>query len=611
MAMRRPAAAPKAMRRPAAAPKAAVMRRPAASTSLGNVSVESWTESLGLGNEADAGSSVNSVYLVTFARVLANTLATRPDLRDPASLEREEIRQAVLDAFENPMVTSNGGRPRVQDGSPLVLKMIIAKELHADGTVHFHVAVKLASYQRFETAKRTLLVRHGLPSHWSSNHTQWWSIVRYLTSTSTHKSIDAAYLKYAAEGVVFDTFEDANEPFVAKAWTGRREKKDMNAEAEGQGSVFTKLDFNALVIDKRLQTKKRVLAYVQDCGTASMQSFCSKHQRRLKEFLEDAVEWDSARAAATFEARSDWEVLCAAADTPCPDGQGCSYATAAAHFFDANKTSFSAKRLAVALRAIIMGGPSKDNRVPFLVGATNTGKSTIVESFDELYGEDAVFHLPAETDDKGGALRGWMQDKRFVFWDEFEPVVFVAKGVMPKSQFLKAFNGQTFEIQMNQRTNDGNAPFKWKRGAVFTAKEKGLWTLQGKVTEEDVGHMKNRVDIFRCVGTINRKRGGVAPCKCCMAKWIFQESMRYDADLAIMATQPALSPNGEVIGLENVFERAHISSFIAAQLKVNIVQLGAVDVCELGCEDWVALAAWNGLREMEKRRILGALGFLA
>ena len=84
-----------------------------------------------------------------------------------------------------------------------------------------------------------------------------------------------------------------------------------------------------------------------------------------------------------------------------------------------------------------MGGPSKDNRVPFLVGTTNTGKSTIVESFDELYGEDAVFHLPAETDDKGGALRGWMQDKRFVFWDEFEPVVFVTKGVMPKSKLSK------------------------------------------------------------------------------------------------------------------------------------------------------------------------------
>lgn len=99
--------------------------------------------------------------------------------------------------------------------------------------------------------------------------------------------------------------------------------------------------------------------------------------------------------------------------------------------------------------------------------------------------------------EKGGALRGWLHDKRFVFWDEFEPVTFIAKGVMPKSQFLKAFNGQVFQIQMNQRTHDGNLPFKWNRGAVFTAKENGLWDLQGAVTKEDVGHMKSRVEIFR------------------------------------------------------------------------------------------------------------------
>ena len=97
-------------------------------------------------------------------------------------------------------------------------------------------------------------------------------------------------------------------------------------------------------------------------------------------------------------------------------------------FVAAHACSFSPQRLAVAFRAIIMDGPSKEHRVPFLIGATNTGKSTIIESFDSLFGVENVFHLTAETDTKGGALRGWMQDGiRMLFWDEFEPVVFVAK----------------------------------------------------------------------------------------------------------------------------------------------------------------------------------------
>ena len=100
-----------AMRRPAAAPKATVMRRPAASVPFDAFSLDSWKKSLDLGNEPDVGRYITSFYLVAFSRVLASTLGTRPDLRDPASLEREEIRSAVFDAFENPMASCTG-RPR-------------------------------------------------------------------------------------------------------------------------------------------------------------------------------------------------------------------------------------------------------------------------------------------------------------------------------------------------------------------------------------------------------------------------------------------------------------------------------------------------------------------
>ena len=75
--------------------------------------------------------------------------------------------------------------------------------------------------------------------------------------------------------------------------------------------------------------------------------------------------------------------------------------------------------------------------MPFLIGTTNTGKSTIVESFVDLFGEASVFHLPAITDSKY-ALRNWLKNKRLVFWDEYEPVLFAAAGAMPWMTFCKA-----------------------------------------------------------------------------------------------------------------------------------------------------------------------------
>ena len=137
------------------------------------------------------------------------------------------------------------------------------------------------------------------------------------------------------------------------------------------------------------------------CNKAPRESRTFWNERRLKEFIEDAAEWGSAKKDAAREKQTDWQLLCSAADEPCPNGDTCIYAKAACDFFAAHAASFSAKRLAFALRAIIIRGPSKEDRVPFLVGATNTGKSTIVESFDELFGEGEVFHLPAETDNKG------------------------------------------------------------------------------------------------------------------------------------------------------------------------------------------------------------------
>ena len=261
----------------------------------------------------------------------------------------------------------------------------------------------------------------------------------------------------------------------------------------------------------------------------------------------------------------------------------------------------------MSLRAIIIGGPSKERRVPFLVGNTNTGKSTIVESFDEVFGETAVFHLPAETDNKGGALRGWLHDKRFVFWDEFEPLVFISKGVMPKSQFLKAFNGQLFEVQLNQRTNDGNKPFRWNRGAVFTAKEKELWKLREGVTAEDVTHIKNRVEIFRCSGQINLRPGGVPKCAHCMAKWVCDGAARHDAN-AVLTAAPSGRIPGAVHGLQELLEVASIPVSAREGLLQELLGMGAIDVRELGRPDWERLQTWGDLREMERRRLLANLG---
>jgi hypothetical protein len=72
------------------------------------------------------------------------------------------------------------------------------------------------------------------------------------------------------------------------------------------------------------------------------------------------------------------------------------------------------------LKDIVKNGPSKTCRVPMLVGPSNTGKSTVLYPFDDLFGPKQVFHKPALG--SSFALRNIVQKKRFIFWDDYRPV---------------------------------------------------------------------------------------------------------------------------------------------------------------------------------------------
>jgi hypothetical protein len=280
---------------------------------------------------------------------------------------------------------------------------------------------------------------------------------------------------------------------------------------------------------------------VQDSGTDAMRLWVSRSQRSLTELLAHAKEWGDARKVAAEEDLTDWALLCRTADVPCPHGDECPYSECAQAIFEGNKCNWDWRYLAAVLRKIIINGPTKETRVPFLIGTTNTGKSTLVESFDELFGFERVFHLPADKDPKYG-LRNWLREKRFVFWDECSPVELATNEVLSVTTFKAAFGGKWFEIQRAQSHHDGNEDFRWQHGVVFTNKAKGLWTPNATVSAEDILHLQSRVECFPFThkfvapGTTPKI---IAQCAPHMSKWIRDGAAAFDA---MQGLQPPLVP---------------------------------------------------------------------
>ena len=312
----------------------------------------------------------------------------------------------------------------------------------------------------------------------------------------------------------------------------------MAAIEDAVAPAFNKLEFMALVLSKHLHTKAMLIAYVQDYASPAAQLFTSRNQRRLVSFIEDAQEWADAKRESAVERMTDWEILCNAARAPCLHAPGvCPYAAAASQIFRNNAAVMSPRRLAVLLRSVICGGASKTTRVPFLIGPSNTGKSTLLYPFDDLFGPKHVFHKPALG--STFALRNIVNKKRFIFWDEFRPVEFAHHYTVPVATFLSIFQGKETEIQVSQSFNDGNLDVAWKRGAVFTAKEEGLWMPTCKVSAEDVRHLRNRVEEFRFTHVMPEGSfHDVVLCAPCMANWI----LKYSDEAATGSVPPAMAP---------------------------------------------------------------------
>ena len=552
------------------------------------------------------------VYFITISRVIhADNAQSLEDI------SREDVATAVRAAFDNPVDGGpRGGRPRAgpRGTESRVQVLVVFREKHADGAVHYHVAVKLCTQMRFAAAKRTLWERFRLPSHFSCSHTQLWSAVRYgYMPSATKPVVDDAPHVWTYDGRVLDLFAISQEPYEAEMWRKRREnveKAEAKAEkGKRKGPAVTKLDLTSLILSKNLATKDAVLAYVQKHGSAAMQAFVHKVQRHLPEYILEAKDWAAADENATFEQTTDWALLCAKAESPCQHGCAeCSYRVAARDIFAKNADTLSQTALAAALRAVMITGPTKTTRVPFLVGPSNSGKSTLLYPFDDLFGPTKILHKPALGSSFG--LRN-ITKKRFIFWDDYRPVEFAHEKTVPASLFLSLFIGQHAEIQVSQAFQDGNLDVKWDRGAAFTAKLEGLWASTRKVGEEDVRHMRNRVLEFHFLHTLPpASLRVVTPCAPCMAAWIREGAARYDAAGAL--SSPVLPVAGgaedraQIEGFGGFVDAARLPVQVTEALRAELLDLGVVDITEVAPSDWRALPSWSDLRPFEQRRVLRA-----
>ena len=122
--------------------------------------------------------------------------------------------------------------------------------------------------------------------------------------------------------------------------------------------------------------------------------------------------------------------------------------------------------------------------------------------------------------------------------------------------------------------------------------------------------MKNRTQVFTCHAVLKDLRR-TEPCVPCMCQWICEGATQADARLALQSLptiEPSLPALESIVeGLAELGARARIPKAKQEALHVELLQLGAVNVREVGVSDWRGLNAFVQLLPFEQRRFLQAL----
>ena len=361
------------------------------------------------------------------------------------------------------------------------------------------------------------------------------------------------------------------------------------------------------------------MAYAQNGGTKAMQLYIHKLQSKLPAHIQEAKEWASAPQNAAFKAMDDWTRVCQCADEACPHGdQECSYRAAAQQVFTRNAATLCPWQLAKAIRDVLVTGPTKTTPVPFLVGPSNSCKSTLLYPFDDLFTPKRVLHKPALGSTFG--LRNLVGDEKLlIFWDDFAPVQYASEKTVPVSTFLSLFIGKNTEIQVSQSFNDGNEDIKWNRGVLFTGKQEGLWEPTKYVSEEDIKHLRNRVrEFIFSVALPKELLKEVTSCAVCMCRWIRDGANRIDAAPCLQHVLPARGSTmpsvdtGRVFairGLQDLLDKVALPTGVAEGLLEDLEELGAVNVTEPSRGEWESLHFWSLLKPLQLKRMLQHLGF--
>ena len=480
------------------------------------------------------------VYLVSFSHPTNTHSACGKALVAPESLTRAQILEKFLVSCAQPVYTDPRNL-RATRSVPLKYVCVFREDHQEDAAgvvhAHYHIGVVAARSFMFLPVKRALL-NFGLASHWSTTHSGYWSVVRYLWWPSPPKkpdgSIDKKAIAWAATGFVHPPFDQCcTEPVTAKALSAKRLRMDRKAADEGEeASRLTEMDVWPIVVNQNFRNTPdddtahlQLMAWAKQHGTEAMQKFLFKSRARLPMLIQDIWQWERVEQDLPFARMTRMEALKLSAQSPCKCGGR--WAQIVKISFDENGIDVEA--LCSDILAALELGRGATTPVIVLAGSRGgEGKSVFLKALLPVFGESHVFLTP---DQKNFPLLG-LPGRKVAFLDEWR----FNDNIISYPAQMQWFEGSHLTISRPQNIQgvSGHLLYTGTAPIFATSKAVDLKLLEQNAqidpaTNEprnaEASMMWRRLRVYHFNRRIN-KPASIAPfCGCCFAKLILSRGV--------------------------------------------------------------------------------------
>ena len=439
--------------------------------------------------ESLSSRDVRRVYLITYSQANLEIVPTR-----------EAFARIILDAFDNAVPESNA----------TVIHWVCSQESHADGGLHYHMAVKLSGRRRWLPVRNYIDQEYGVQVNFSDRHDNYYSAWTYTTKEDSSSLQSTNHPDLRNDGAPITTNASCA---LRERRLGEGDEDTSNKKGKRKRSLSI-FDVSQIAVDRRMKTRLELVALAsqqkREGKTDLAQFIANRGSKAVEEALSIGWEMENAESELARSKLSRVEIVYRELESPCVDGCQGKWLEMAEQVLQRN--GISRDEFSEAVRNLLQQGRGKYRNV-FLKGPANCGKTFLLNPLNTVF---KTFTNPATT------TFAWLgaQTAEVIFLNDFR----WCSQIIPWHDLLLLLEGQKVHLPAPKTHFSEDIEFTRDTPIFCTSKEELTFVRGGVLDERESHMMRDRWKVFALQSPIPEEEQRITPnCPHCFAKLIFPQ----------------------------------------------------------------------------------------